>query len=203
MTCGATADDERLADQFLAQHQPSIDLSSKYAGGRLMEPGRALSIYRMGAVGRAVQQAKYVRGDVTPELVASARRALDREPLADVRFSAVVSLPSRKALGPGFAQAIAVMLGVRWVELAKNRQTEEQKQFRSELKKRRNIKDALALPRGVAVTGSVLLVDDLWDSGETIKEAARTLHDAAQMAGGTCRVHPLVLAKTRDAKDES
>ena len=76
--------------------------------------------------------------------------------------------------------------------LQKTHPTEPQKVFQNNILKRDNVADAFTLSVPDAVEGkSILLVDDIFDSGATIKEIGRMLTQA-----GATAIAPLVIAKT-------
>jgi ATP-dependent DNA helicase RecQ len=185
------------ADQFVAAWQPDLDCRVKEGGTRLLQRGKALSLYKLGPVGRAVADAKAGGRTAPAEAVAAAVQVVrdPSGPYSGVSFSAVVSIPSTRSGGfvSGFAAQVAGRLGVPHIELTKTRTTGHQKGFRARPNQRRNVAGAFAIPPGVVVSGAVLLVDDLWDSGETLKEAARILRPTT--------IYPLVMARTRDSDD--
>ena len=90
-----------------------------------------------------------------------------------------------------FAHALAEQLGVPAIGLHKTRKTRAQKDFRSKTCKKDNVRGAFAWPTKSSCMGSVLLIDDVWHTGETMKEAARTVRRCG------AEVLPLVLAHTR------
>lgn len=90
------------------------------------------------------------------------------------------------------AQALARCLGLPvWVEtLVKTRQTRPQKELRSLAAKQSNVAGAFSL-QGSVRGRHLLLVDDLYDSGATLFEAARILG-----CGGPASIIVLTLTKT-------
>ena len=90
------------------------------------------------------------------------------------------------------AEALAVQLGlqVQFDTLIKTRSTRPQKELKSLMAKHSNVAGAFAL-QGSVLGKNLLLVDDLYDSGATLCEAARTL------AGGRpANIVVLTLTKT-------
>ena len=76
--------------------------------------------------------------------------------------------------------------------LVKQRKTSEQKVFESSLLKSDNVKDAFIFKNSNEIKGkSVLLIDDIFDSGATIKEIGRYLSNL-----GANKIAPLVIART-------
>lgn len=173
-----------LAADFLDRFSPRLS-------GRGMQEGRALVYYKVGTLGKAIASSKYAGKPLSEGVL---RRALEilADPLMPyfgVVFDMVACLPSRMATGPTFARGLAANLGCQLIVLEKTRDTDAQKRFRSKLLKERNVRDAFQLPAGTRLPSTVLLVDDIWDSGASMREAARLLSPAV--------VFPLTLARTR------
>jgi ATP-dependent DNA helicase RecQ len=159
------------------------------------EAGAALSRYGLGTIGEAIKHAKYDGKPVPPDLVniAVAKIRSSTGPYVGVQFDAVVSIPSTTStIAADFAKSLAAQMGVPWIELQKTRKTELQKSFRSRQRKEQNIKEAFALPNSMEI-GVALLVDDVLDSGASLRAASRALRPA--------RVYPLVLARAKHRDD--
>jgi predicted amidophosphoribosyltransferase len=158
--------------------------------------GLALSRYGLGRIGEGIKRAKYHGDPVPADLVDLAvARILDgKGPYADVRFDAVISIPSTTStIVADFASALAAELQVPSIALVKTRQTESQKKFRSKQRKTQNIEGAFALPAGTRAFSRMLLVDDVYDSGASFREAAKVLQPAS--------VYPLALARAKHSDD--
>lgn len=144
----------------------------------------------MGIHGEAVEKAKY-QGASLPQALLDHAVAKVREPTgpyAGVAFDAVVAIPSTTStIVAQLAAHLAQQLRIPWYELPKNRPTSPQKQLRSKQRKRRNIDGAFD-PLEVSPR-NVLLVDDVVDSGESLRAASAALRPA--------RVHPLVMARAK------
>ena len=159
------------------------------------EAGLALSRYGLGSIGEAIKGSKYDGKPLPAGLVdvALAKIRSGTGPYAGVHFDAVVSIPSTTStIVADFAKSLAARMGVPWIELQKTRETAFQKRFRSKQRKEQNIKDAFALPRSTAI-GIALLIDDVLDSGASLRAASRGLRPA--------RVYPLVLARAKHRDD--
>lgn len=181
----------KAAKRFLANYKPPIRLEY---GKR--HKGCALSIYGVGTIGEAVQKSKYAGRPAPKEVLETALQLLrDPDgPYGRVTFDAVVSIPSTSSgdFVANFAARVADSLGVPHVALSKVRQTQPQKNFRSKLHKKRNVEHAFA-SADIAGAGVVLLIDDIWATGASMSEAARTLQPAV--------VYPLTMARTRHQGD--
>lgn len=152
--------------------------------------GVALSRYGMGFHGEAVAMAKYSGAPLPPAMVdhATAQILSPTSPYVGVAFDAVVAIPSTtSAIVDQLASALAQRLRIPWYQLRKNRTTAPQKQLRSKQCKRRNIESAFA-PLALHAR-NVLLVDDIVDSGESLRAAGAALQPA--------NVYPLVMARAK------
>jgi ATP-dependent DNA helicase RecQ len=179
------------ARAYLARFCPPIPGVKKVS-----EPGLALSRYGLGRIGEGIKRAKYKGEPVPGDLVdlAMSRIGMATGPYTGVRFDAVVSIPSATSKIVGdFARALATRLRVPWFELTKNRTTEPQKKFRSKQRKVKNIEGAFSLPAGAPKVARVLLIDDVFDSGASFREASRVLQPAT--------VYPLALARAKHRDD--
>ena len=88
-----------------------------------------------------------------------------------------------------FAYSIKVPIST---ELVKVRQTNEQKIYQNSYLKQENIKDAFIFTRPEEIAGKkILLIDDIYDSGATMKEIGRLL----TLLGAELIV-PITIAKT-------
>lgn len=92
-----------------------------------------------------------------------------------------------------FAVKISKELGVPVSHsLKKTRNTKPQKIFQNSVSKKDNVKDAfLYEPQQDIIGKKILLIDDIYDSGVTIKEIGRYLTNL-----GADMIAPLVIAKT-------
>jgi superfamily II DNA helicase RecQ/adenine/guanine phosphoribosyltransferase-like PRPP-binding protein len=104
--------------------------------------------------------------------------------LAQVDAIAPVPSTETRAFAPvrALAEALAAKLGKPlWTGLSKTRQTAPQKEMHTLAEKRANVAGAFAAPH--ETRGKRLLVlDDLYDSGATLEEVARTLKQAGAAA---------------------
>ena len=75
--------------------------------------------------------------------------------------------------------------------MIKVRKTEEQKIFQNTYSKQENVEDAFDINAAVVKDKMIVLLDDIYDSGATIKEVGKLL----TQKGARCIV-PVVIAKT-------
>lgn len=168
------------------------------------EEGWTLDIHswRVGArfqlteTGRLVLKYKY-RGrlDLADRLAARIIALMEQHPTMK-SIDSIVTVPSsvKRLYDPVglLGHVLARRLGVPLLNgvLQKTRTTERQKDMRTRVQKRVNIKGAFAV-HGDIRGKSVLVLDDLYDSGETLKEVTRVLKRA-----GARSVKVLTLTRT-------
>lgn len=158
------------------------------------EEGRILSRWGEPVWGELVMQDK-AAGMFSDELVAaSAEMILSRWDM-NPRPAWVTCIPSMRhaELVPGFARRLADALGIPFVPaLAKVKHTEEQKGMENRYHQCHNLDGAFEVQAaGADISGPLLLVDDVFDSGWTMTLACALLRQA-----GSGPVYPFTLATT-------
>ena len=98
-----------------------------------------------------------------------------------------------------FAKRIANVLSITYVlTLIKVRETGEQKDFVNKAQKERNVKDAFAVSSPQLIAGrTLLLIDDIYDSGYTLRAATKAL-----MQAGALAVYPFTITRTLHSDDQ-
>jgi ATP-dependent DNA helicase RecQ len=113
----------------------------------------------------------------------------------DEKFDLLLYVPSTVSgdLVKNFAEKISRTLEIPISHnLVKTRETQEQKIFQSAISKKENLKDAFEYQPVEEIQGkTILLFDDIFDSGATIKEIGRLLTKL-----GAEKIVPLTIAKT-------
>jgi ATP-dependent DNA helicase RecQ len=113
----------------------------------------------------------------------------------------IVSVPPTRSgiLVEDFAQQVAAQLGVEYVSvIEKARTTQEQKHLTNWLQKADNVKGAFIVRSPELVEGrTLLLIDDIYDSGYMIREVAQTL-----MQAGAKAVYPFTITRTAHSDDQ-
>ena len=160
-----------------------------------MVNGVAASYYGVSSVGEAIHRSKYEQGGDFPDfLVSLAVKAFYRK-FSEESFDWVLYVPPTKSgdLVKNFATKVAQIIGVPISHhLKKIRVTEEQKVFENGYSKTANVHDAFAYTYPEEIEGKqILLIDDVFDSGATIKEIGKLLTSL-----GAVKIAPLVIAKT-------
>jgi len=165
------------------------------------EAGLSLSYHGSSRIGTLVRQSKYENaGPFADELVLLAMDMIRKQyPIQTI--SGVVSVPPTKSgkLVEDFARRIAALLGVEYVSaLRKVRSTGEQKSFANRVQKEENVKNAFSILSPALVSGrNLLLIDDIYDSGYTLREVARALVRAGALA-----VYPFTITRTQHSDDQ-
>ncbi len=159
------------------------------------EAGWSLSYHGWSRIGKLVRASKYENaGPFALGLVYQAVELVRaRYPIHTI--SGVVSVPPTKSglLVEMFARQVASLLNVEYLPvLTKVRPTEEQKNPTNRAQKAENVKGAFSVisPQFVA-DRSLLLIDDIYDSGYTLREVGQTL-----MQAGAKAVYPLTITRT-------
>ncbi len=165
------------------------------------EAGWSLSYYGGSYIGKLVRLSKYEEGGPFAEELVSLTVELLRQRYPIHLIDAIVSVPPTKSgtLVEIFARNIAKGLGITYVSaLVKLRSTGEQKNFTNRVQKSDNVKGAFAVPFPNQITGrTLLLIDDIYDSGQTIREVGQTL-----MKAGANAVYPFTLTRTAHSDDQ-
>ncbi len=159
------------------------------------EAGWSLSYHGNSPIGKLVSVSKYNNaGPFKEDLIHHAVKVINSHYPVD-RISGIISVPPTKSgkLVEMFARSIAGMLHIDYMHvLTKIRSTDEQKNCTNWLQKAENVKDAFKVSSPTLITGrSLLLIDDIYDSGHTIREVGRTL-----MLAGAQAVYPFTITRT-------
>jgi len=157
--------------------------------------GVAASFYGVSNVGAAIHRCKYEGGGDYPGFLLKLTLKAFRRKFGKKQFDGIVYIPPTKSgdLVRNFALKIAYVLRIpAWNDLMKTRETKEQKVFENAYLKRDNVKDAFEFKRPELIKGkTLLLIDDIFDSGASIKEVGRYLTNLEAK-----EIAPLVIAKT-------
>jgi ComF family protein len=161
---------------------------------------RAAILYEEeGPSGQAIKRFKYNRRlDMLPVMHAWLQQPLCLTLVQEADLLAPVPLhPSRlKQRGFNQAQLLAQAFPEAPLErelLARQRHTPPQTSLRTSKERRDNVKGAFTVPRPELVEGkSVLLIDDVFTTGATVKECAKVLRRA-----GAREVNILTVARVR------
>lgn len=165
------------------------------AGGSNLQNGIAAAYYGNSNVGAAIHKCKYEKGGDFPYFLLQMTINAFNKCLKGANYDLLVFVPPTESgrLVENFASMLARNLSIPFSRgLLKTRVTEPQKRFEPPLLKRRNVHDAFSYADAKELEGkSILLFDDICDSGATIKEIGRLLTKL-----GAAKITPLVIAKT-------
>ncbi len=165
------------------------------------EAGWSLSYHGGSRIGKLVRASKYEdAGPFAQSLVSRAVEVIRTHyPLEEIE--GIVSVPPTKSgmLVETFARQVADLSGIEYLSLlAKVRQTQEQKSLSNWLQKAENVKDAFIVCSPEKVLGrTLLLIDDICDSGYMLREVGLTL-----MQAGAKAVYPLTITRTAHSDDQ-
>jgi ATP-dependent DNA helicase RecQ len=157
--------------------------------------GVAASFYGFSNVGETVHNCKYGKGGEFPEFLVSLTLKAFKSVFGVTKFDLIMFVPSTMSgdLVKNFSVKIGKALKTPVSDgIIKTRTTDAQKSFKTGLLKTDNVKNAFTLKNEKEVVGkSILLIDDIFDSGATMKELGRMLTQH-----GAKVISPLVIAKT-------
>ena len=171
------------------------DLFDKYLhnASRLTD-GYAASYYGVSNIGAALHRSKYEGGGDFPDFLLKKTLSVFGKKYKDIKFDLVLYVPPTHSgdLVKNFAIRFANTIKVPILHsLTKTRETEEQKIFQNSYSKQDNVKDAFTIDSELVRGKTILLIDDIYDSGATLKEIGRTLTEK-----GAEWIVPIVIAKT-------
>ena len=165
------------------------------------EAGWSLSYHGKSRIGRLVRASKYeAAGPFAIGLVYDVAELVRTRYPVDA-INGIVSVPPTKS-GPlveMFARQVAAKLGIEYLSvITKVRPTQEQKNFTNRVQKADNVKGAFSVSSLELVAGrTLLLIDDIYDSGYMLREVGQTL-----MQAGAKAVYPLTITRTAHSDDQ-
>lgn len=159
-----------------------------------MVNGYAASYYGVSNVGTAIHRSKYENGGDFPDFLLRKTLSMFGKKFRAVKFDLVLYLPPTKSgnLVKNFAMKFASVINVPISHaLKKVRVTQEQKMFQNSYCKRDNVLGAFDIEADEIKGKTILLIDDIYDSGATLKEVGKILTQK-----GAKYIVPIVIAKT-------
>lgn len=182
-------------NEFHENYFPVLEVGAK--SGNMIN-GIAASYYGVSNVGNAIHRSKYENGGDYPDfLLRLTLKAYWKywKELGNIKFDLVLFVPPTLSgdLVNNFAAKFASSIKTPFsAGLIKTRITNEQKIFQNSYLKQENIKNAFTYNCPEDIQGKkILLIDDIYDSGATIKEIGRLL-----TAMGAELIVPITIAKT-------
>jgi len=177
---------------FQSGYFPVLDTEAR---GTLLVNGVAGAYYGFSRVGKTIHRCKYEGGGDFPDFLAELTARAFHKHYGQERFDLLVYVPPTESgsLVKNFAEKLAGILNIPVSHgLGKKKETKPQKNFQNGLLKKQNVQDVFVFDRPEQLSGkALLLVDDIYDSGATIKAIGKYLTGA-----GAQKIAPLVIAKT-------
>lgn len=181
----------RIAE-FHENYFPILEAGAR--SGNMID-GVAASYYGVSNVGNAIHRSKYENGGDFPDFLLRLTLKAFWKKLSDINFDLVIYVPPTHSgdLVKNFAEKFAASIKVPLSSgLLKVRATNEQKIYQNSYLKQENIKDAFTYDHPDDIDGKkILLLDDIYDSGATMKEIGRLLTSM-----GAELIVPIAIAKT-------
>jgi len=181
----------KLPKTWPGGYVPTVRFSAENRSSLAAQEGRALCVWGDAGWGSSVRVGKYEEGRFDDELV-EACAALVRtwNPQPSPEWVTCVPSPRHPELVPDFARRLAGALSLPFYPALLKTERPEQKTMANRVQQARNVDDSLGIDDAMLLRGkSVLLVDDMVDSGWTMAVAAWSLR-----AAGAGEVWPLALA---------
>ncbi|MDK2908437.1 MAG: ATP-dependent helicase RecQ [Bacteroidales bacterium] len=182
---------ERL-QEFRETFFPVLEVETK--GTKLIN-GVAASYYGITNVGQAIHHCKYEGGGDFPDWLLRLALKAYRKHFGNMIFDLILYVPPTESgdLVKNFAVKMAQVLDIKISHnLTKVYSTRPQKELQSAITKKENVKGKFIYRPVEELQGKrILLIDDIFDSGATVREIGRMLSSA-----GAEVIAPLVIART-------
>lgn len=192
ITVSVTPEWTEKLQNFREDYFPELVVESK---GSNIVNGVASSYYGVSNVGAALHRSKYEQGGDFPDFLLKLVLKAFRKKFGQEKFDLVIYVPPTSSgdLVKNFAVKVSQVLKFPISHnLIKARQTKEQKVFENGYLKTDNVNGAFTFTTPNDIKGkSILLVDDIFDSGATVKEVGRLLTNF-----GAINIAPIVIART-------
>jgi len=181
-----------LIETFRSNYFPILEVETTKT---FLANGIASSYYGVSNVGSALHRSKYENGGDFPDFTLKLTLKAFRKRFGNEKFDLMVYVPPTESgdLVKNFAEKVSYVLEIPISHnLKKQRETKPQKIFQNSLLKKDNVFEAFIYLHPEEIKGkSLLLFDDIYDSGATIKELGKLFTNL-----GALKITPLVIAKT-------
>ena len=178
--------------EFREVYFPELEVETR---GTNLVNGVAASYYGVSNVGAALHRIKYENGGDFPDFLLKLVLKAYRKKYGQEKFDLILYVPPTKSgeLVKNFATKVSLVLKFPIShKLIKIRQTQEQKIFENGYLKSDNVSGAFSYSAHDEIRGkSILLIDDIFDSGATVREIGKYLSNL-----GAVKIAPLVIART-------
>jgi len=177
---------------FRESYFPELIVESKHSN---IVNGIASSYYGVSNVGAALHRSKYEDGGDFPDFLLRLTLKAFRKKYGQEKFDFIVYVPPTESgdLVKNFAEKLSQVLKVPIShKLIKTGATQPQKVFKNSYLKKENVAQKFSYSEPSEIAGkSIILFDDIFDSGATIKEIGNVLTKF-----GVTKISPLVIART-------
>lgn len=177
--------------RFAEMFHPDLIVETKTSN---LRNGVAASYYGASNVGKLIHKSKYEAGGDFDRKLAELTEHAFRSRLSAMRFDKIIYVPptTHGDLVRNFAIEMGRRLGLSVSHgLVKTKEIKEQKIFQNGWLKQDNVKGAFDIDDDIVSGQNILLIDDVFDSGATIKEIGKML-----TTKGSANIVPLVIART-------
>lgn len=183
---------EQKLQDFREGYFPVLEVQSK---GSNLQNGFASSFYGFSNTGDVIHKCKYESREDFPEFFLQQMVRTFKMKLGSEKFDLMVYVPPAVSgdLVKNFTVKLSEKLNIPLSHgLSKSKITKEQKIFENGYLKKDNVAGAFIYNHPKEINGkTILLIDDVFDSGATIKEIGKYLTKC-----GAGKIIPLVIAKT-------
>ena len=187
--------DEEWSQKLQDFREDYFPILAVEARGSNIVNGVASSYYGVSNVGAALHRSKYETKEDFPDFLLKLCLKAFRKKFGQEKFDYIAYVPPTSSgnLVKNFAIKLAQVLKFPIThDLIKTRQTKEQKIFENGYLKSDNVSGAFSFTNSSILAGkSILLVDDIFDSGTTIKELGKLF-----TTFGAIKIAPIVIART-------
>ena len=182
----------KMLTEFRQTYYPELKVESSDSN---IVNGIAASYYGVSNVGAALSRSKYQNGGDFPDFLLKLTLLAFRKQYGQEPFDLMVYVPPTESgdLVKNFAEKLSRVLKIPISHnLIKTGETQPQKVFKNGFLKRDNVAGMFTINNPEQINGkNVILFDDIFDSGATIKEIGRMLTNS-----GASKIAPLIIAKT-------
>ncbi len=179
-------------EKFRETFFPVLKVESKNSN---IVNGIAASYYGVSSVGAAIHRCKYETGNDFPDFLLRLTLKAFRKHYGNEKFDFILYVPPTESgdLVKNFAEKLSKILTIPLsYHLVKIAETKPQKVFQNSYLKRENVSGKFDYLNPKEIAGkSVILFDDIFDSGATIKEIGKLLTQYKVK-----KIAPLVIART-------
>lgn len=186
------SDNQQFTDFYQKYLHPILEIKSK---SEKICDGIAVSYYGDTKIGKEIHNSKYENAGPFSKYILEQSEKIFNQHFGDKKFDLAIYIPPTKSgdLVENFALTLCERLDIPLTHnLKKRNQTYEQKIFETTSRKKENVQNIFYFENPEELKEkNILLIDDVWDSGETIKEVARYL---SSLDINSCT--PFTIAKT-------